>query len=147
MTIDDHELFQPRKRRKVVLSKQKIKYTVSALLSVAIDYIVNYFTLNIGFTMFFSALSSKIVSSLCNYEINKKYVFRTKGEKIPKHSLIRYYILWSVQTLIGSLLAAAIVAIAKDPVKIHQVLMRIPIDLIIFCVNYLVQKKWVFKGS
>lgn len=130
-----------------MLSKQKIKYTLSALLSVTIDYIVNYFALKVGFTMFFSTLSSKIISSFCNYEINKKFVFLTGEHAMPKHSLIRYYILWTVQTLIGSLLAAAIVAVVKDPVKIHQVMMRIPIDLTIFCVNYLVQKQWVFKSK
>lgn len=128
-----------------VFTVQQLKYVGSSLASVAADYAINFVCLKLGAPMFWATMISKAGSSLLNYTLNRTQVFSTEGKTISKTSIIRYYILWGVQTLIGSTLASFAASLAPNAADWQHVLMRLPIDGAIFCVNYIVQKIWVFK--
>ena len=124
---------------------QQLKYVGSSLASVAADYAINFVCLKLGAPMFWATMVSKAGSSLLNYTLNRTQVFSAEGKRINRTSIIRYYILWAVQTLIGSTLASFAASLAPDAADWIHVAMRLPIDGAIFCVNYVVQKVWVFK--
>ena len=130
-----------------MITAQQLKYVGSSLASAAADYVINFICLTLGMPMFWATMLSKAGSSLLNYTLNRTQVFKAEGKKINRTSIIRYYILWGVQTLIGSALASFAVSLAPDAADWLHVMMRFPIDAAIFCVNYIVQKKWVFKPA
>ena len=128
-----------------MFTAQQLKYVGSSLASAVADYLINFVCLTLGMPMFWATMLSKAGSSLLNYTLNKTQVFKADGKKISKTSILKYYILWSAQTLIGSALASLAVSLVPNAADWQRVLMRLPIDAVIFCVNYIVQKKWVFR--
>ena len=131
------------KRRFVKTSKewrQRLLYAASAIASAFADYCINYIAIVLGLPMFFSVLSSKTGSSLLNYALNRNYVFRQGNKAAPNVSIFRYYCLWVTQTIIGSALATLVVSLAAASNPTQKILLRMPIDIIIFGVNYVVQK-------
>lgn len=87
-------------------------------------------------------LPARILSSILNYWINKKFVFDSKKQK--KGSLVRYYALWSVQAVVTALATTGIVSLVGGATGILYFLLTTLVKTVIFFASYLIQKKWVF---
>lgn len=82
---------------------------------------------------------ARVLSSLCNYTINRHAVFH--AQETRKGSLVRYYILCALQLLCSAGLVAGLHRlIAWDPS-----ILKLGVDLILFCASYQIQKRWVFR--
>ena len=92
-----------------------------------------------------SQVSARALSSLFNFTMNDRYVFRN-GENHWK-AFLKYYCLCIPQTLISVVCLTALVAALKigHPVLATQV--KIVIELILFVISYYIQKKWVFSDK
>ena len=120
-----------------------IKYIFSAGTSFALDILL--FTLfnsfvfkNIEIRIIFSTRIARILSSLYNYFINSRYVFKSSNKK----AIIKYYILVIIQMFVS---AISVSLMSMALVKINDSIIKFIIDIIIFFVNYIIQKKVVFK--
>ena len=115
-----------------------IKYTFSAGSSFVIDIglftLFNYLIKNI----LVSTILARILSSLYNYFINSKYVFKSYS----KSSIIKYYMLVIIQMFVSGI---SVTILSKLLSSINDTIIKIFVDVIIFIVNYIVQKKVVFK--
>ena len=135
-----------------------VKFAVSSGACAIIDVLL-FHLLNMLFGLIFPQLveshaiiianiCARVVSSLCNYSINRKAVFGGGN----KTSVVRYYVLAVVQMLISSLLIAGVFEGVK---AIHNLdisgnnfaktCFKIVVDTTLFFVSYKIQKKWVFK--
>ena len=124
-----------------------IKYIFSAGSSFVLDILL--FTIfhtlllktNIKETsiIFISTLLARILSSLYNYFINSRVVFKNKNKK----AIIGYFILVVIQLIVS----ATLVSLVKKILPANVTIIKIFIDIIIFIVNYIVQKKIIFKES
>ncbi|WP_233129703.1 bifunctional glycosyltransferase family 2/GtrA family protein [Salimicrobium humidisoli] len=81
---------------------------------------------------------ARILSSMFNYFVNKKLVFKSSASK--GRSLVKYYILAAFQMSASALGVHAIYQSVGD----HEVLIKIGVDSILFLLSFLIQKKWVF---
>lgn len=84
-----------------------------------------------------STVLARVLSSLYNYFINSRIVFKNKNKK----AIIGYYILVIIQMIISALLVSLVKKIFNENVTI----IKFFIDIIIFVVNYIIQKKFIFK--
>ena len=117
--------------------KEILKFSLSSIISFIIDY---FLCLLLVFTTRSVALSNivaRIVSSLVNYNINKKVVFKGKSN----NSFIKYYLLvifiLVLNTVVLTILSSFLnIAVAK-----------LLTELILFTVSLSVQRKFIFKGS
>ena len=117
--------------------KEILKFSLSSIISFIIDY---FLCLLLVFTTRSVALSNivaRIVSSLVNYNINKKVVFKGKSN----NSFIKYYLLvifiLVLNTIVLTILSSFLnIAVAK-----------LLTELILFTVSLSVQRKFIFKGS
>lgn len=82
---------------------------------------------------------ARVLSSLCNYTINRHAVFQSRETR--KGSLARYYILCALQLLCSAGLVAGLHGLVGwDPS-----ILKLAVDLVLFCASYQIQKRWVFR--
>lgn len=119
------------------------KYIVSAVSSFVIDVILfNIFLLllnkyQVPNSIIIATVVARILSSLYNFKVNAKMVFKNMSNK----SLIRYIILVLIQMLVS----AFCVNYVSTIVPINVTLIKIVVDIVIFMVNFVVQREFVFK--
>lgn len=85
-----------------------------------------------------ATFAARILSSLFNYTVNRTIVFKNSSNK---NSLIKYYILCICQMLIS----AGVVTGLYQVFQIPEVLIKIVVDTILFCISYQIQQRWVFR--
>lgn len=123
--------------------KRIIKYLFSAGSSFVIDLVLftifNYLLKDIGsISIIISTVIARILSSLYNYFINSRFVFGN----YDKSSIFKYYALVVIQMITS---ATSVYLLNLVMPKVNDTLIKIFIDVIIFVVNYIIQKKVIFK--
>lgn len=119
------------------------KYIISAISSFIIDIVLfNIFLMllnkyEVPNEIIIATVVARIISSLCNFKINAKMVFKNMN----KTSLIKYIILVILQMIVS----AVTVDYFSKFVPINVTVIKIVVDLIIFIVNFIVQREFVFK--
>ena len=89
-----------------------------------------------------STVISRICSSIVNYTINKKAVFRSGG----KASMRRYYTMWLCQMGASYGFVYLFVKLTGATGMLKTVV-KMAVDTTLFFVGYFVQKNWVFKDD
>ena len=115
-----------------------LKYIVVSLLSFILDISLFGIFKAFKFTIINATIIARILSSILNYTLNKNKVFKSFNKK----SLIKYYILVIIQMFISGY---SVKFLHKIFVNKNVIFLKIIIDLIIFIVNYYIQREWVFK--
>jgi putative flippase GtrA len=124
-----------------------LKYSFSTLASGIVD-IVSFFLLislilavfPLKSRLFFATLVARMLSSSCNFYMNRKLVFR--GENKLSESIIKYYILFT-----GLIIASYLLVLSANLIiGANVVLAKICIDTILGIISYQVQLNWVFKN-
>ena len=119
-----------------------IKYVFVAGISFVID--ICLFTLfnnilKIDTKIVIATILARIISSFINYLLNRDKVFKSDENKIK--TAIKYYMLVVIQMFISALLVDNLYKI----IKIDATFIKIPVELILFVCNYLIQKVLIFK--
>lgn len=86
-----------------------------------------------------ATILARVVSSIVNFTINKNVVFQKKGHLAS--SAAKYFCLAVVQMLIS----ANVVSWLYQLLQWHEVIIKAIVDIILFFVNYTIQKKFIFK--
>ena len=89
-----------------------------------------------------STILARIISSLINYYLNRNKVFNSQEDKkMDKVTLIKYYLLVIIQMLVSSYSVSIIYSLTK----INETLIKIPVECVLFVVNFFVQKLFIFN--
>ena len=128
-----------------------IKYLFVSLSSFLVDILFFMLFLNIlslfsdfSFIMYkiiASTVCARIVSSLYNYLLNRKFVFEQHDSK---SFIIKYYILVIIQMGISGLSVTLLSKVFSSKII---VLLKIIVDILIFIANYYIQREWVFNDK
>lgn len=123
-----------------------IKFFISSLLSFLIDQGLNVLGYNIifkalteGARQFTSSTLARILSSLFNFSMNRKAVFKSDAPLAT--TLARYYILWAAQLLTS---IGTVFGISKAT-HIKPTVVKPVVDFLLYFVSFRVQQAWVFK--
>lgn len=85
--------------------------------------------------------TARALSSLFNYFVNRNSVFiREDGSKADKRTIFKYYLLVIVQATISGLVVGAL----SKNINIDSTLIKIPVECVIFLVNFFVQRYFIF---
>lgn len=122
-----------------------IKYIISALSSFLLDILLYTFIvkllpqIDIGVIteIVIASILARIISSIYNFGINSKVVFKSSNKK----SLSKYFILVVIQMFISAFSVSAIFKV----LQINSTLIKVVVDTIIFVINFVIQREWVFK--
>ena len=123
-----------------------IKFFISSVLSFVIDQVLNILGYNFLFKLFAegarqfcSSSLARIISSLFNFTMNRKAVF--KSDAPLALTMCRYYILWAGQLLtsIGS------VFLLSKVLPVKPTIIKPFVDFLLYFVSFRIQQAWVFK--
>lgn len=124
-----------------MIYKEILKFSISSFISFLLDYfmytLLNIITQNIVISNIFA----RIISASFNFNMNKKYVYESKNN-IWKES-VKYLILATFILLINTTILNFIVS----NTIINAYIAKIMVEVFLFCVSYLVQKKFIFYGD
>lgn len=123
------------------------KYIISSLSSFILDIILFALFISIlpendfyGISrIVLATIIARIISSLYNFGINSKIVFKNQN----KNSIIKYFVLVIVQMFISAFSVSALFEL----LHINSTLIKVVVDTIIFIVNFVIQREWVFKKN
>ena len=131
----------------IMIYKLFFKYVISALTSFGLDIILFSMFLkcipkiNMGIinTIIISTIFARIISSIYNFIVNSKLVFKNKN----KTSLVKYFILVIIQMFMSAFVVSELFKI----LKINETTIKIIVDIIIFIVNFVIQREFIFKNN
>lgn len=122
-----------------------VKYIFSAISSFALDIILfaifmKVLPKSITYRIITSTILARVISSLYNYFVNSKLVFK----KSKRSSIVKYFILVIIQMFASGFIVDAL---SKHVFSFNPTLIKIIVDSIIFIVNFFIQREWVFKNK
>ena len=124
------------------------KFALSGILSFLIDIgLFAFFTKAIfssiapAGAIFWGTLLARICSSLFNFNVNRKLVFKEKNQ--AGHALARYYILCAVQMVCSWLL----VTFFYKLLHVDTTFLKGCVDLVLFFISFQIQRLWVYKEN
>ncbi len=126
-----------------MLNKYKtiLTYLLSSGLSFVIDIlsfaIFHFFTKNI----LLSSYLARLISSIVNYVVNKRFVFKNNVKRNYK-ALLEYFLLVVINITISGLLVNKV----YNYLHFNATIIKVVIDSLIFIVNYFLQKLVIFKS-
>lgn len=118
--------------------KEPLKYLIIALTSFIIDVLMFILYGNLVTSTFMANVLARVTSGLYNYNMNKYWCFKSYQ---GSNQFLKYLILFITQMLISSTLVNLFSG------NTLLVMIKMVIDLVIFTVNYFIQKKYIFKGA
>lgn len=127
----------------IMIYKLFIKYIVVAISSFFIDivlfslFLMAYNKIGIIYPIVASTVTARVLSSIYNYFINAKLVFK----KMNKLSILKYFLLVFVQMWVS---AFAVSWICKA-IPINPILLKVVVDTFIFIINFIIQREFIFK--
>lgn len=127
-----------------------LKYIASSLLATVID-LTGFTLLNLllpdsmedGIRIFTATACARIISSVVNYTINRRKVFKSSGRL--RSSLIKYYILSVCQIALSYGLVHLITAVSETERSFIQTVYKMAVDMLLFFICFVLQREWVFK--
>lgn len=129
-----------------VILRMFFQFAISGVLAFIVDIgIFDFLTktvlasLNVSVAVFGGTLFARVVSSLINYQLNRKVVFRNK--KSAGKSFVRYYCLCIMQLLCSWIL----VVLVFRQLSWDTTLIKTIVDLCLFFISYQIQRFWVFR--
>lgn len=118
------------------------KYLCSSGLSVVVDYAVFFTLTNYTNNVFLLTYSGRICSSIINFIINKKVVFKTTGK--VWYQGIKYFLL----VLLSGTISAIAVSGFQMVISENLVIAKVIVEIILFFFNFYIQKNFIFaKGK
>lgn len=118
-----------------------IKYLFSAGSSFILDNILfNIFIFFVGpgvVSIYICTTLARVISSIYNYLINSRIVFKNKDKK----TIIGYFVLVVIQMIAS----ASLVSLIDKFISVNTGIIKVVVDIIIFVVNYIIQKEVIFK--
>ncbi len=132
-----------------VLFREFLSFGASGLTSAGLDLLLftllyNAFKnrLQKSLIILIPTIISRIISSLYNYTVNKKIVFKNKNRN--SSTILKYYFLAICQMSVSWLLVDIIF---KQIKLVHPTYIKVIVDIILFLLSYQIQQKWVFSNK
>lgn len=129
----------------IMIYKLFMKYIISSLSSFILDIILYAVFASLLPKIEFGAITeivvatviARIISASYNFIINSKMVFKNKN----KDSIIKYFILCGIQMFISAFVVSELFKLLHA----NSTLIKVIVDTIIFIINFVIQREWVFK--
>jgi putative flippase GtrA len=115
-----------------------IKFILSSAACGAIDFIALFATNAFTHNLLFSVVTARIISSLCNYLINRDIVFRSQKNS---YTIVKYYALAIIILGCNYTMLRLFTNIAGLPLIISKLIT----EGILYFFSYIVQHKIIFK--
>ncbi|NMA50921.1 MAG: glycosyltransferase [Mollicutes bacterium] len=126
----------------ISIYKLFLKYIFASISSFVVDIL--FFSLfwilfKFNYNILLATICARVISSLYNYMVNAKLVFKKEN----KTSFIKYVLLVIIQMFVSGLTVEYLATL----ISINPTLIKIVVDLVIFVVNFIIQRELIFIGE
>lgn len=129
-------------RDSILIYKPVCKFLISSILSAAIDFVLLIIFQHIFENLLISVISSRSISSIFNFILNKNYVFNKKENKNAIKMAGKYFSLVIVIMIFNYL----ILNVLNTVIGINLVISKIITEIILYSFSFIAQKRVVFKN-
>ena len=117
-----------------------LKFSMSSIACGVLDFALLFLLKSISDNLFYAVVGARIISSLCNYFLNKHLVFGAKTSK-KLSSFVQYYLLVIVILALNYLLMSFL----NETLLLPLLLSKLLTEGILFGISYTAQHKLIFK--
>lgn len=133
-----------------VILKFMVSSVACSVIDIALFTFVNVlcaplFGTNESLRILTATAAARIVSSLTNFLLNKKRVFRSAAN--IKQAAVRYYILAAAQLAASTLCVSVLSALFGTAADFRQTLIKLVVDTALFFVSFGIQRDWVYADK
>lgn len=151
--IEDNETshFNPVKDSVKIISRifsVFLKYSIVSILSFVIDFALFYLFLNLtkswvgaGAFIIVSTILARVISSVFNFALNKKTVFKQK-QKHPK-----FFIMYISLVIVNMILSAVLVDVLFKYCGFAELWAKVLVDGTLFVLSFIVQRDIIFNNK
>ena len=118
--------------------KQFLKFTSMSFISFIIDYVLYSIILLITNNINISNILARLISSIINYNLNKKIVFNYNNKSYKP--VYEYILLAIIILTINTIILNIIVNFGMN-----KFISKIIVEIILFIISFIVQKTIIFK--
>lgn len=124
-----------------------IKYIANSLASAVVDIIMFYLLGRFIFTggdriaVLLSTVGARVVSSIVNFGMNKRFVFENRSGMARTFGR---YVCLAVPVMLASWLTVYALSKFAGVDQLGRTILKIPVDTVLFLVSFRVQRIWVF---
>lgn len=122
----------------ILIYKEIFKFLASSLCSFIIDYSLYSIIVYFSNSLILSNVIARLVSSIFNYNINRKVVFKSTNKGIKP--IIKYYLLASIILVLNTLILYLLVNI----IDMNKYVSKIFTEIVLFIFSLFFQKRFVF---
>ena len=126
------------------MKSSAVRYIISSVLSTVLDKAVYYFLFTPLGTLKAQYIA-RALSSLLNFNLNRFFSFKSTAGYLK--AMLKYYCVCIPQVLIESFLLKAVLEGLNVTRPLIATCLNFAVQMVIFCISYFIQKKWVFKSS
>lgn len=131
----------------IIIYKIFIKYIIASLSSFILDILLfsllikifPQFKVGIVTEIVVVTIIARVLSSTYNFFVNAKIVFKHANKK----SIVRYFILVVSQMFISAFVVSELFLL----MRISATVIKVLVDAVIFVINFIIQREWVFKNK
>ncbi len=116
-----------------------LKFSLSSISCGILDFVLLLILHRLTDNLMFSVTAARIISSLCNYFLNKNMVFHSKGLHLT--AFFKYYALVIFILACNYLLLTFLV----DILRLSLVAGKLLTEGILFFLSYIIQQKFIFR--
>jgi putative flippase GtrA len=117
-----------------------LKFSMSSMVCGILDFALLFLLKYLTHDLFYAVVFARVISSLCNYLLNKHLVFDVKsGSRLT--SVLQYYLL-AVAILACNYL---IISFLHETLGIFLIISKLLTEVLLFFLSYTVQHKVIFK--
>ncbi|MDF2944417.1 MAG: glycosyltransferase family 2 protein [Herbinix sp.] len=117
-----------------------LKFSLSSMICGVIDFVLLFFLKYVTDNLFYAVVAARVISSICNYLLNKHLVFDMKsGSKLA--SLLQYYLLVTGILICNYL----VISFLNESAGISLFASKLLTEAILFIISYVIQHKIIFK--
>ncbi|GGH36997.1 bifunctional glycosyltransferase family 2/GtrA family protein [Paenibacillus segetis] len=117
-----------------------LMFSASSILSAILDFALLFLIQSLTNHLFLSVVVARMCSSICNYTMNRKYVFGMSKTSNIHHSLPRYFGL----VIVVLLLNYGLLYLYHEGLAIPLFIAKLLTEASVFLFSYWVQRKYVY---
>ena len=119
--------------------KEILKFSAASFVGFLTDYAAYSLLLLLGGGLTFSNTVARIISASVNFTLNRKFVFKSKGNLLL--AVLKYIIL-ALCILVGNTL---VLNLLVNKLSVNPMIAKLITELLFFLISWIVQKTVVFK--
>ena len=131
-----------------ILFSQFFKFSFSSFASSLVDLgvfqllLLILWDVDIKVRILMATIGARIISSIFNFFINRRIVFKNRAGKLFAQ-IVKYYTLCIIQML----LSAIFVIMLSEILEISEIVEKVFVDIMLFFISYRIQQKFIFTNG